>query len=116
MTDSSLDRQETVVRRVNEAIERGFWPGDVEAVVRMRCECGRDECADFVRMRVADYERLRDHPRRFVLCAGHDTPAIERVVGERDGYVIVEKTGAAGSVAEDSDPRRGVRDPGETSP
>ncbi|HET9123896.1 MAG TPA: hypothetical protein VFN65_03320 [Solirubrobacteraceae bacterium] len=102
---NSLAQQESVRRLVNEAIERGFWPGESEAKVRIRCECGRGGCHEYVRMRVRDYEELRSDPRRFVVCPGHQTPEVERFVGRGAEYAIVEKIGAAADVAEATDPR-----------
>jgi hypothetical protein len=101
----TLAQQENVLRLVNEAIEKGFWPGEDEAVVRMRCECGRVDCNAYVRMRASEYEQLRAQPRRFVICAGHGTPGIERVVARGEAHEVVEKTGAAGRLAECDDPR-----------
>jgi hypothetical protein len=100
-----LGHHESVLRRINEAIEQGFWPGEDDVVVRIHCECGRSDCNAFVRMRVGEYERMRGHARWFVLCDGHQTPAIERIVERADQYLLVEKTGAAGEDAERSDPR-----------
>jgi hypothetical protein len=105
---NSLEEQESVLRLVNEAIERGFWPGESEVKVRIRCECGRESCHEYVRMRVRDYEELRSDPRRFVVCPEHQTPAIERFVGRGDEYAVVEKIGAAADVAEATDPRSGI--------
>lgn len=105
VSGASLIQQEGILRRVNEAIERGFWPGERDRVVRMRCECGRIGCNTFVTMRVGDYEQIRSHPRWFVLCGGHQTTAIEKTVGCHAGYVVVEKTGPAGRAADRSDPR-----------
>jgi hypothetical protein len=107
----SPTQQEGIMRRVNEAIREGFWPGEDDQVVRVRCECGRPGCNGFVTMRVRDYQRLRAQPRRFVICAGHETPAIERVVARDDGCEIVEKTGEAADRAERSDPRREAAEP-----
>ena len=109
MCHASLSQQEGVLRHVNEAIERGFWPGEGDAVVRIRCECGHADCNQSIRMRVDEYEQLRRQPRRFVLCEDHDTPAIERIVDRGEAYVIVEKFGSAGEAAERSDPRRDQR-------
>lgn len=101
-----LSEQEQVLRRVNEALERGFLPADESTYVRIRCECGRPECNAFIRMRVADYETVRSDPRPFVVLSGHQTPAIEAVVEERPDHLVVRKTGAAGRAAAASDPRR----------
>lgn len=107
--DGGLSEQELVLRRVNEALERGFWPDDGSTYVRIRCECGRPECSAFIRMRVAEYEMVRSDPRQFVVLAGHQTPTIEAVVEERADCLVVRKTGAAGREAEESDPRRTPR-------
>lgn len=98
----NIVQEESVLRRVNQAIERGSWPGEDGNVVRMRCECGRFDCNKFLRIRVRDYQQMRSNPRRFVLCEGHETPDIEKVVRRHADYVIVEKTGRAGSAADES--------------
>jgi hypothetical protein len=41
-----------------------------------------------------EYERVRDGGH-FVVATGHEDLEIERVVAERDGYVIVEKYSSA---------------------
>ena len=41
-------------------------------------------------MSTAEYEWLRQNPRRFVVLPGHEAPAVEQVVEHFDGYVIVE--------------------------
>jgi hypothetical protein len=51
---------------------------------------------------------VRSSPRRFVVLRGHIVPGVEEVVSENDGYVVVEKLGAAGELAAqlaDNDPR-----------
>lgn len=53
--------------------------------------------------RAAEYEEVRTSPSRFALAPGH--PHEGRVVEERDGYVIVEETGAGAKVALESDLR-----------
>jgi hypothetical protein len=50
----------------------------------------------------ADYEAIRANPRRFFVLPDHVFPEAEEVVGQEEGYVIVEKVGAAGRVAEAS--------------
>jgi hypothetical protein len=42
-------------------------------------------------MRVADYETIRSTPGRFVLLAGHESPA-HAVLERMNGYVVVEET------------------------
>lgn len=99
-----IGRNEGLFREVNEAIERGLWPGEDERA-HFRCECATLECNSPVTLTVRDYERIRQHPRRFFVVAGHELPQAEDVVEHGDGWVVVQKRGQAGAVAESTDPR-----------
>jgi hypothetical protein len=98
-------RTEALFRETNEAIERGLWPDDQREQVRFRCECSQLECHTILSLSVPEYEYVRDHPRRFVVAAGHETPEAEVVVQRHDGYLVVEKLGVSGAEAERLDPR-----------
>jgi hypothetical protein len=100
-----LGANESVFREINEAIERGQWPGDEAHEVGFRCECARLGCNRMLELPVSAYEKVRAHPRRFIIVPGHQVPDIETVVEEFSGYAVVEKRGAAGERAERSDPR-----------
>lgn len=110
MNSSGVAREEAVKREVNEAIEEGLWPDEREDTIRMRCECGSTDCNAFVNIEVPAYERVRDHGRRFVLAVGHQDPRVEKVVYGTGHYLVVEKLGHAGEVAEQLDPRDGADD------
>jgi hypothetical protein len=96
---------EAVFREVNEGIARGRWPGEEDASVAFRCECARLGCNQMVELSPREYERVRAHSRHFIVVPGHELPGAENVVERADGYVVVEKTGPAGTSAEESDPR-----------
>lgn len=100
-----LTRNEAIFRDVNEALERGVWPGEEQDPMRFRCECARVDCNKAVEVTARDYEQVRAHPRRFLLAEGHEDPAVEDVLYRHPGWVVVEKRGAAGAVAEETDPR-----------
>ena len=57
-------------------------------------------------MTAAEYEAVRRFPTRFFVKEGHEVAGGERVVGESEGYVVVEKIGAEGLRAVAIDPRR----------
>ncbi|HLH13765.1 MAG TPA: hypothetical protein VKV16_03175 [Solirubrobacteraceae bacterium] len=95
---------ESVHRRINEAIERGRWPGENDAM-SFRCECARPGCTGMLELTHEEYEQLRDHPRRFAVLPGHQEPDVEAVVETRSGYLLVEKHGLAGQIARATDPR-----------
>ncbi len=99
-----IARNEGLFREVNEAIERGLWPGEKDSA-QFRCECAALECNAVVRLDVHDYERIRQHPRRFFVLVGHELPDAEDIVERGTDWVVVEKRGQAGVVAESIDPR-----------
>lgn len=96
---------ESTFRDVNEAIQSGHWPGDAQAPVAFRCECASLGCNMLIEMRVGEYEQVRSHPRRFVVIPDHYAPDVETVVDRTAGYMVIEKRGEAGRVAEETDPR-----------
>jgi hypothetical protein len=96
---------ETRFREVNEAIERGLWPGERDSPAAFRCECARLDCNQLVPMTPAEYERVRADARRFFLLPGHENSEVETVVEVQPEYVVVEKREEAGRSAEASDPR-----------
>jgi hypothetical protein len=104
-TDKRGGANEAVFRQINEAIERGQWPGDEEEQVSFRCECGRLGCTQIIELTVEEYERVRANPRRFVVAVGHEQPAIESVVDRLGDHLVVEKRDQAAEVAEATDPR-----------
>lgn len=66
------------------------------------CECADVSCTQVIQVPLAQYRRIRSHPRRFLTAPAHETGAIDvvRVIEEYDGYVVTEKTGLAGEIVE----------------
>ena len=100
-----IGANEALLREVNEAIERGIWPGDEQRLIRFRCECAEVECNQVVELTLREYEAVRANGRRFALVDGHEWPEAEVVVERHPGYLVVEKPGEGGAVAEATDPR-----------
>ena len=103
--EDRVARNESVAREVNEAIEHGRGPADVQAAVAFRCECGRLGCNTLIEVTMGEYERVRSHPRQFLVATGHEQPEFETIVQTGEGYVVVEKQDKAGREAEALDPR-----------
>ena len=107
--DEDLQRRvasnEAMFRDVNEAVRSGRWPGEEGAPVAYRCECARLGCSRLIELRTRDYERVRSHPRRFLLAPGHEVAGAETVIEAHESYLVVEKRGEAGELAEATDPR-----------
>jgi hypothetical protein len=104
-TQRRMAANEAMCREVNEAIERGQWPGEEDAPVAFRCECARLGCDQLIELSVRDYERIREDPRHFAVVRGHELTGVEVVIEEQSGYFVVEKLDVAGLVAERTDPR-----------
>jgi hypothetical protein len=94
-------RNEALFREVNENIarlEERYGATITEPV--FICECANEGCAEQVAVDLDTYQRVREHPRLFFVLPGHQAPQLERVVETHADYLVVEKTGEAGEVAE----------------
>jgi hypothetical protein len=97
---------EAAFREINEAIQRGQWPGEERTPVAFRCECAQLGCNQLIELTPSAYEDVRTHGRRFIVADGHELPEAETVVARETGYVVVEKRDEAGALAEATDPRK----------
>jgi hypothetical protein len=84
-----LARRQTLFREVNERIEELVEDG--ETTIQILCECSDTDCLATLELRKEDYDHVRTVPTWFAIARGHELPEIERVVGEFDGYAVVEK-------------------------
>jgi hypothetical protein len=89
---------------LNEAAKDILAPGD-GAPVPFLCECPRMECTAVVLLTLAEYEHARADGTRGFAALGHEDPEVERVVDQKDRFVMTEKFGEAGEVHDDNDPR-----------
>lgn len=69
------------------------------------CECGRARCAERMTVSAETYEELRRVPTHFLVKLGHSDWS-DRVVGQYDEFVIVEKFGEGGIQAISLDRRQ----------
>jgi hypothetical protein len=68
-------------------------------------ECADTNCVEMIELSIAEYESIRSSPVRFPVKLGHDYPEFERVVGENEHYIVVEKFGEAAEIVKKLDPR-----------
>ena len=95
-------RNQALFRAVNEKMtELNEAFVGVTGAYAIACECADTGCVQTVEIAPDAYEQVRANPRRFVVLHGHLYPEVETVVGEADGYVVVEKIEAAARVAEE---------------
>ena len=100
----SIGRQ-ALRREVNKRIAtlNEGWATDLFDVF---CECGRARCADRVTVSSATYKEVRRVPTHFLVKTGH-VGRSDRIVGEYDEFVIVEKFGSSGIEAISLERRNG---------
>jgi 5-bromo-4-chloroindolyl phosphate hydrolysis protein len=94
-------RNQALFRAVNKRLEEMNSEFEVMTeTFTIACECADVNCVQMIDIRAEEYEAVRAEPRHFVVVSGHVYPDVEKVVGESDGYAVVEKIGAAGEEAE----------------
>jgi len=66
------------------------------------CECANTRCAEQLEMTLAEYQLIRENPRRFFVFPAeeHVFPEAEMVVERFSSYFVIEKIGAGAEVAE----------------
>jgi hypothetical protein len=87
--EKRLARNEILFREVNERIAE--ISADQDHGFHIICECANTGCEERLLIPLPEYERVRRHPRRFMIVPGHTVPEVEDVVEERGSYDVVEK-------------------------
>jgi hypothetical protein len=108
LTQERVARNDARFREANERImERADELGVDEIEIPVICECADRDCKTVIRMSPRAFEEVRSNSRHFLNAPGHQVAALgtAEVVEHRSGYVIVEKQGHAGAVAERLDVR-----------
>jgi hypothetical protein len=90
LTKRRLAHNEQLFREINEERERATAGARLVCV----CECSDQACTGRIEVTVAEYERIRQSPDRYIVLPGHVIPEIERIVEERGVFAVVEKNAA----------------------
>jgi hypothetical protein len=94
----------TVNRELEQATrEAGGGPADELEVL---CECGDEGCSAMLTLTLSEYDEIHQEPDRFVVLPGHENPELERVVTQRELYLVVDKVGEAEEIVEDEAERQ----------
>jgi hypothetical protein len=104
--DERLAENEALFREMNERM--AAWQERRDAPLEKHmffCECASRVCHERVHMTIPEYVAVRESPVRFAVLPEHVFPGLERVVEEREGYVIVEKHERFRHVVEQADER-----------
>ena len=106
-------RNETGSREINEWIEEshlGTIEGSSNPYV---CECSDGDCKSMINLTRFEYEEVRASATHFAIALDHESPDLDLLVSERDGFTIVRKLpGLPARLAVASDPRRSTGSPG----
>jgi hypothetical protein len=102
-----IGQNEVLFREVNERLrELGEGFSIVAEQAEFICECGSSSCTEQIRMTLGEYEAVRTDAKRFFVVPGHEIPEYEKIVEEKEGYLVVEKLpGGPAGVAIRDDPR-----------
>ena len=83
-----------VFREVNDRVrELADTFASSDGSLELVCECGRADCVERIRISRAEYDRLREDARQFVLKTEH-CPPDGTVVLQGAGYVVLTDTTA----------------------
>lgn len=102
-------KNEAIFREVNERIEElskraGIDSGD-SLLPGFVCECSQEACTELLEATYQQYEAVREHPRRFLVRAGHEDLEVDRVVEQHEDSLVVEKRDEVSGIAIAHDPR-----------
>jgi hypothetical protein len=107
-TEARLAENEATFRDANEQIMKRAREYEFPDRVPFLCECGEPSCHEILRLTLEQYEEVRSAGTRFFLVPGHEA-AVDpsaTIVNRTKEYVVIEKAGIAGEVAERRDPRQ----------
>jgi hypothetical protein len=89
---------EDLFRQVNRKVA-SFGNGHVP-YLELVCECSATDCHEHVQLTSQEFEAVRADPRHFAVHPGHVDGRFETAVAGNERFVLVEKLGEAGEVAE----------------
>ena len=89
-------RNDAVFREANEHIREAAIRHEVRDRIPFLCECADERCKEIVRVSLAEYEAVRNHPERFLTAPDHHLAFADSVrrVEQHEGYDVVERIDA----------------------
>jgi hypothetical protein len=98
VSEERAARNEVAFRDANESIDERRRELELGGATPYLCECDDAGCTQLLRLTTSQYREVRAEPRRFFVAPGHSTAGT--VVADRAAYLVVEKEGVAGHIAE----------------
>jgi hypothetical protein len=105
--EERLARNEVLFRSVNERIQQQALSFGGSDTYEFICECSAAACVERVTLTLIEYERVRNEGTHFFVLPGHEDVTVELVIAQQPSFLVVQKDGPAGVVAELEDPRDG---------
>jgi hypothetical protein len=107
-SEARMAENEATFRDANEQIQRRARPLDFDERIPFLCECGEPTCQEIIRLTLDEYEGARAESTTFFVVPGHEKAAAPSadVVERSDNYLVIDKDGVAGEIAERRDPRQ----------
>ena len=103
--EERLAKNEATFRVLNENIQNiAATLGGTEPF-EFICECATTGCFERLSLTLEEYERIRADGTHFLLAPGHEDIEVEQVIAHGSEYVVVEKDGYAGLIAQEENPR-----------
>jgi hypothetical protein len=99
-----IARNQAAFREANEQIDAAAQGVALE-LIPFLCECAEPSCTELLKLGLDEYRDVRENPRRFVMSPGHEASADgwAEVVDRNARFVVAEKVGEAGELAEELD-------------
>jgi hypothetical protein len=93
-------KNEDLFREVNERIRQLGKSSTVLGYAPFVCECSRPDCHIGVEATIEEYLEVRADATHFLVAPGHTDPDLERIIRTDERFMVVEKFGLAGEIAE----------------
>jgi hypothetical protein len=104
-SEEQAARNEIRFREANETLGEKRQALELDGRTPFLCECEDPTCTELIRLGFEEYEHVRSQANWFLVAAGHDGEK-GRHAESHEHYAIVEKSGLAGRIAEEENPRR----------
>jgi hypothetical protein len=88
-----IEENEKLFREVNERVAQMQTTYADDPDPEWVCECGDETCFEKIVVALDEYQEVRSHDNWFVIRPGHEKLDVERVVRERDAYLVVQNNG-----------------------
>ena len=95
-----LGKNQALFRAVNSEIDHMAREQTTVIPLNFLCECADPNCDAYIELTQGEYEAVRRTPTRFFVLPNHVYPEVEKVVDDRDRYMVVEKFGAGARMVE----------------